>query len=94
MEEFRVIIAGGRNFQDFELLETKMNFFLSQVKTEKKIVIVCGKARGADTFGERYGEKNGYEVRDLLDIAGMCVWLKMQMHLLLFGTENQEAQNI
>lgn len=36
MEEFRVIIAGGRNFQDFELLETKMNFFLSKVKQKRK----------------------------------------------------------
>lgn len=27
MEEFRVIIAGGRNFQDFELLKAKMDFF-------------------------------------------------------------------
>ena len=90
MEEFRVIIAGSRNFQDFELLEAKMDFFLSQVKSEKKIVIVCGKARGADTFGERYGKKNGYEVREfpaLWDIEGKSAGYRRNVRM----AENADA---
>lgn len=90
MEEFRVIIAGSRNFQDFELLEAKMDFFLSQVKSEKKIVIVCGKAKGADILGERYGRKNGYEVREfpaLWDTEGKSAGYRRNVRM----AENADA---
>lgn len=59
--EFRVIIAGGRDFDDYEYLKESMDYFLSKIK--RNIVIVCGAARGADTLGARYAEECGYEVR-------------------------------
>lgn len=57
---FRVIIAGGRNFQDYALLQQTMDQLLVNVQDE--IVVVCGKARGADTLGERYAQERGYSV--------------------------------
>ena len=45
---FRVIIAGGRDFNDYGLLSDTMDHLLSKV--DNSIVIVCGKARGADTL--------------------------------------------
>lgn len=57
---FRVIIAGGRDFKDYELLEQTMDHLLSNVHEE--IVVVCGMASGADTLGERYAKSKGYEV--------------------------------
>lgn len=58
---FRVIIAGGRSFSDYERLKRVMDHLLS--KTKEEIVIVCGKARGADSLGEQYAKEKGYEVR-------------------------------
>lgn len=57
---FRVIIAGGRDFQDYSMLQQTMDRLLVNVQDE--IVVVCGKARGADTLGERYAQERGYAV--------------------------------
>ena len=59
---FRVIIAGGRDFKDYDLLKTKLNKILSNISTP--IVIVSGKARGADSLGEKYENEMGYEVAE------------------------------
>ena len=52
---FRIIIAGGRDFSDYNLLSTTMDYLLSRVNDE--IIVVCGKARGADTLGELYAQE-------------------------------------
>ncbi len=57
---FRVIIAGGRDFSDYNLLKETMDYLLSNIKED--IVVVCGMANGADTLGERYAKERGYEV--------------------------------
>ena len=55
----KVIVAGGRNFCDYELLCKKLDVILSQ---QKDIQIVCGEARGADSLGRRYAEERGYTI--------------------------------
>lgn len=66
----RIIIAGGREFNDYNLLEKECNKIFCQLAQEgnfsidvntskKQIEIVCGKARGADTLGERFGKQYG-----------------------------------
>lgn len=60
MQTFRVIIAGGRDFNDYALLKNTMDKLLSNIKDD--IIVVCGKARGADTLGERYAKEKGYEI--------------------------------
>ena len=57
---FRVIIAGGRLFDDYAYLKDSMDYLLQNVKDE--IAVVCGKARGADTLGEKYAKERGYTV--------------------------------
>ena len=57
---FRVIIAGGRDFQDYELLARTMDHLLSNVHGQ--IVVVCGLAPGADSLGDQYAKAKGYEV--------------------------------
>lgn len=54
---FRVIIAGGRDFSDYEYLKTTMDYLL---QNKSDIVIVSGMARGADTLGVRYAQERGY----------------------------------
>ena len=62
----RVIIAGGRDFNDFKLLESNINKIFKQLSDEKlisiyvnesNIEIICGKARGADTLGEQFAKE-------------------------------------
>lgn len=62
METFKVIIAGGRDFVDYNLLREKVNNILIEKRTTHKIVIVSGCARGADTLGMRYASENIFDV--------------------------------
>jgi hypothetical protein len=65
----RLIVAGGRDFtNDEDRLE---EHYLLGEDTLSKLVrgnnvseIVCGKARGADTFGENWGRANGLDISE------------------------------
>lgn len=59
---FRVIIAGSRDFSDYDFLSCVMDRLLSNYAQED-IQIVCGMAKGADTCGERYAKEHGYKIR-------------------------------
>lgn len=61
--EYRVIIAGSRNFQDYDLLREKCDNILFSKCIDHSIVIVSGTARGADRLGERYASERGYCLR-------------------------------
>ena len=58
---FRVIVAGGRNFNNYQLLVSRLNHLLKDKKKED-IQIVSGTAPGADIHGERYAHENGYQL--------------------------------
>jgi hypothetical protein len=57
---FRVIIAGGRNFNDYPLLKTTVDKLLENITDE--ITVLCGQAKGADTLGEQYAKEKGYAI--------------------------------
>ena len=63
----RIIIAGGRDFNDYGVLEKSVlkiikekvhEMGLSQIPKDK-ITIISGTARGADSLGEQFAEKFG-----------------------------------
>ena len=56
----KVIIAGSREFSDFQLLYTKCEEVLANAN---EVEIVSGTARGADKLGEHYASLKGYSVR-------------------------------
>jgi hypothetical protein len=58
-----LIIAGGRDFDNYSYLEKVLNHLLSRTDKET-ITIFCGKAKGADSLGERYALHNGIRVRE------------------------------
>lgn len=60
METFKVIVAGSRDFNDYDLLVKKLDFLL---QNKKDIEIVSGNARGADALGERYAKERGYALK-------------------------------
>lgn len=55
----KLIIAGGRDFNNYDLLKTKLDYLLS--KTTDNVIIVSGCAKGADKLGEQYAIERGYE---------------------------------
>ena len=57
----RVIIAGGRDFNDYERLKRNVIHKLSNIDY-KDVVIVCGEARGADSLGKQLAIEMGWEV--------------------------------
>ena len=59
---FKVIVAGGREFNDYRLLCQTCDRMFSQKHQTHDIVIISGTARGADTLGERYAQERGYAV--------------------------------
>lgn len=53
----RIIIAGGRDFINYSLLEFEVKKFIVEHNLQLPIEIVSGHARGADTMGERFAHK-------------------------------------
>lgn len=58
----KVIIAGGRDFDNFRLLSTKVNSILCEITSD--IEIVCGCAKGADDLGRKYAKNLGYKIKE------------------------------
>lgn len=58
----RVIIAGSRDFYDYEKLKNTVDGYLQNVDSLTP-VIISGTARGADRLGEKYAIEHSYEVR-------------------------------
>lgn len=54
---YKVIIAGGRDFNNYELLCQKVDSILSKKLNTEIIEIVSGMANGADTLGVEYAKK-------------------------------------
>lgn len=56
---FACLIAGSRTFNNFRLLEEKMDGFL---ENKKDVLIISGEARGADSLAEEYAHKKDYKL--------------------------------
>jgi hypothetical protein len=57
---FKVVIAGSRDFNDYQFLKEKLDHLFQNVKEE--IEIVSGTAKGADTLGEKYAKENNLKI--------------------------------
>jgi len=56
----KVIIAGGRDFNDYNKLFQFCDKILSK---QREIEIVSGTANGADKLGEKYANDNGFSIK-------------------------------
>lgn len=56
-----VIVAGGRDFSDYQLMKSKLDIILKNLD-KSRIRIVSGGAKGADSLGERYAIEKKYEL--------------------------------
>jgi hypothetical protein len=103
METFRLIIAGGREFSDYALLQKKVDVMLSAKRFSHQIEIVSGKAKGADTLGEQYAKANGFTVKEfrqtgakgnLRVMNAIRQWRSTPMLVSAFGMAGRKAPNI
>ena len=60
---YRLIVAGGRDFDNYCLLDSKLDYFTMRIDF-KLLEVVSGKARGADTFGEIWARERGVTVAE------------------------------
>lgn len=56
----KVIIAGSRNFNDYELLKAELNVLIHHQKVEE---VVSGTAKGADKLGEKWANEYGFSIK-------------------------------
>lgn len=62
-EEFHLVIAGSREFRDYDRLEQEVDAYLRQVAGEKLVTILSGTADGADRMGEQYAARKGLNIQ-------------------------------
>lgn len=58
-DSLKVIIAGGRDFDNYELLETYCDKILIN---SKRVEIISGGAKGADFLGEKYANERRFQL--------------------------------
>lgn len=59
--DLRVIIAGSREFDNYNLLESTISNFIKE--NTNNVEIISGTARGADQLGERFANEYGYQIK-------------------------------
>lgn len=57
-DRYRVIIAGSRNFCDYEVLRDRCEDVLAIPMAMGNVIIVSGHAKGVDQLGERFAFEN------------------------------------
>lgn len=60
--DFKVIIAGSRGFNNYDVLRDSCENILFNFKSDHDIIILSGGARGADLLGERYAGEKGFRI--------------------------------
>lgn len=58
---FKVVIAGSRDYTDYDTVKKYADIVLKNVADE--IEIVSGRCRGVDMLGEKYAKERGYSIK-------------------------------
>lgn len=69
MKKVRIIVAGGRDFNDCDLLSTTLLGIIENLITTNildkslQLEFISGTCRGADILGEQFAESCGYKIK-------------------------------
>lgn len=88
MNEFKLIVAGGRDFNDYETLSRVLNDTANGLYASKAVSIVSGMARGADMLGHRFAKEHNVKVYEFpADWSGMgkVAGFKRNEHMAKFA---------
>ena len=58
----RIVIAGSRDYLDYDEAKKYIDICLESIDKKHKIIILSGGAKGADALGERYAIENNIEL--------------------------------
>ena len=61
-QEYKLIVAGGRDFMDYSLLVEELEKLANTTLQDKAVSIVSGMARGADSLAYHYARTNNIHV--------------------------------
>lgn len=61
-KEYRLIIAGSRNFNDYDYLQRCCIQEIDKLRNVYDVVVVSGHAQGADILGERFANEQGLKL--------------------------------
>jgi hypothetical protein len=64
MPVVNIAIVGSRDFTDYELFKTKVNYLLKNLENE--IIIVSGGAKGADSLARQYAQEKNYKLIEFI----------------------------
>jgi hypothetical protein len=84
MELFKIVVAGGRGFNDYELLKGRLDSLIKTKSKTHEIVVVSGTAKGADLLGERYAADRELSVMKFpaqWDLYGKSAGYKRNAHM-------------
>lgn len=56
----RVVVAGCRNYNNYEEAKNYIDYCISRIKSEYTLIFVSGGCKGADSLGERFANENGF----------------------------------
>lgn len=62
--EYNIIIAGSRDFNDYNIVKKSLKEFLVSKDTTDKPTIICGMARGADMVGYTLAKRCGLSLKE------------------------------
>jgi hypothetical protein len=62
MDELKLIVAGGRDFDDYDGLSTILNRLADDEFKDNSVSLVSGMAKGADALGYMFAHKNNVKV--------------------------------
>jgi Ni,Fe-hydrogenase maturation factor len=62
-ESYKVIIAGGRDFSNYDLLLEKCDYYLAK---KTNVEVISGGAKGSDKLGERYAKERNLPLKIFL----------------------------
>ena len=77
----KVIIAGSRNFYDYDTVEDAVvSYFMSHGILKENVEVISGGARGADSLGEQLAKS--YELKLTVFPAQLIVQVNSQPSLM------------
>ena len=58
----RIIVAGCRNYTNYEEAKEFIDFCISNIRKEHTLIFLSGGCTGADALGEKYALENGFKL--------------------------------
>lgn len=97
--DFRVIVAGGRKFNDYEALKATLDEWKKskKLKEDDKVTIVCGCAEGADDLGRKYANEVGFEVKEFpanWNLLGKVAGVLRNKEMAKFASESESGDGV